>query len=460
MKKKDNSPRTFTLNAAQAAASRSKSTETFLIGGVGLGKSFFLAMQLLRALRTPGVVCGLFAPSVKLLRNATLKQVQEAWKMFGFRPQEDFVINTLPPKDWGITPYSELTNTKILTTRWESYCICDGLDNYDSQRGVEFDEIFVDEFRDINTEARDVLLARLRGPRYIAMGIPHRIWYATTPPDDVRYLNELLHDSSQDIEFHFGGTFLNERNLPKNYIESMRHKYDDLTFRREVMGELVAATNSLFLWSFNRTLHVKTCDINYDYPVYLSFDFNVNPMTCIAAQHYKGIKIVANFIQYDSDIVRFCRQLIFPFLYNEVVRGHSDSQRFPRVFVTGDPSGTNRSPGTQKNTNFFTSILASLRLNQSNLKVLSGAPTHASSYILCNSILQRHGDFGIDYRCNDLIYDMESLQVVNGMQINKKDPDVGHLVDCLRYYLHVWHGNFINNEYRNRNININLDSGN
>lgn len=445
-------PRQFSLNRAQASAALSKTAETFLIGGVGLGKSFFLAMKLLEALSTPGVVCGLFAPSIKLLRNATMKQVQEAWKLFGFYAQTDYVMNILPPKEWNVKPYSELMNRNILTTKWGSYCLCDGLDNYDSQRGTQFDEIFVDEFRDINPDARDVLLARLRGTKYIEIGKKHRIWYATTPPDNVRYLNELLHDNSQDISFHFGGSMLNAHNLPANYVENMRLKYDELTYRREVLGELVAATNSLFFWAFNRTSHVHVAEPDYAYPVYLSFDPGTNPLVGIAAQHHNGIKVVANFVQYNADLRLFCHQFLKPFLYHT---GTDFKHRFPRIFITGDPHG--RDPNVVAGSTFFTTMLTHLRLNHSCLRILQNAPLHENSYRLCNSILQRHPDFKIDYKCQDLITDIESLQIVensgpnkNILKINKQDRAIGHLSDCLRYYFQVFHGSFINIEYSRR----------
>lgn len=421
---------TIVFNRPQMEASRSNAQETFLIGGVGLGKSFFLGVHIYRALSTPGSVHGLFAPTQKTLKNSTLAQVQACWNRIGFFEYDHYVVNKHPPAHWGVKPYSSLNNSKILTTAWGSYAILDGLENYDSQRGIELDEVFIDEFRDVHPEARQVLLGRLRGKAYKALNRKHRIWYATTPPQNPFYLKGLFESNLPEVRFVFGTTLANRAHLPEMYINALKETYDERTYRREVLGELLVSTDNLFAYAFDAGKHVAENLYDRALPVYLSFDFNVNPMTCVIVQ-MTGRKfwIVDEFAIPNADVAELCRRVLAK--YGRKIAG-----------ITGDSSGRNRSSLSLSLGNHFEQIVKSLGVSDALLQVSSHNPEHASSQILVNSILQNHPSVLIDAQCKGLINDLQTVQM-KGNSIDKSDLKIGHLLDGLRYAFHAWQRDFI-----------------
>lgn len=429
------------FNDAQFDANASNAQETFLIGGVGLGKTFFLALKLYEALLVRKSIHGLYAPSRKVLNESTYPQIKSAWQKIGFNENEHYVINRQPPLNWHV-PKLSANHYKILTTVWGSYCIVDGLENFNSQRGKEFDEIFIDEFRDVKHEARTVLLGRLRGKAYKELGKQSRIWYATTPPDNPAYLKKLLQNKDESISFYFGGTIQNKKNLPDGYIEKLKSSYDDITFQREVMAELITYTDNRFLYAYDETRHLATLEANTKQILYLSFDFNVNPMTCLACQHYNNaIYILKEFRQENSNIFDFCK----------LIKHYTKD--FGVINITGDASGNSRSAIARKGENYYTIIQHEIgRIRDSWVHVPRVNMEHSNSRVLCNSIFQRHPNLKIDSRCEYLIKDIENVLTDSEGKISKKDLDLTHHLDTLRYYLHTYHYKFLHTYRKLRNV--------
>lgn len=421
------------LNAPQHAALLSDKREVFLIGGVGMGKSFFLGLRLYYALCEPDTVHALFAPTKKTLNNSTLRQVQSAWKSFGFRRGENYVINTRPPAHWDVPPFSSINNKGVITTRWGSYCIVDGLDNFDSQRGAEFDSIFVDEFRDIDPEARGVLLGRLRGKQYTKLKIKHRIFYATTPPDRVEYLREIYESNPKDTEFIFGTTHANAQHLSADYVSSLKERYDEVTYRREVLGELISnIPQRPFAYAFSREKHIQPAPIRNNEIVYLSFDFNVDPITCAAfhIEPFHYFHQIAEFRLSNSNIYELC----------DVVKA-----AFPNsvIMYTGDASGSARSVFTRGHTNLYDVIESQLGLSRNQKRVPNANPSISDSRVLLNSILQNHPDVRFDPSCKFTIADLEYVQTDDKGGIDKRNSQQSHLLDCVRYAMNEFLRDFI-----------------
>ena len=430
------------LSSQQFTAFYSEAREVFFIGGVGAGKSYLLGLASFRALSNVGAVIGIFAPTIKTLKNSTLKQVKICWEELGFYEDVDYVINCAPPARWGVQKFSGVSNNKILTTRWGSYAILDGLDNFHSQRGVEFDEIFLDEFRDIDTEARDVLVSRLRGRLYRTSGTKHRAWYATTPPTNISYLRELYESANPEVQFVFAPSYSNVINITHEYIESMRNTYDDITFRREVLGELVVNTNHKFLWSFNHNKHIGSTEMFDLMPLYLSFDFNVSPMTAILAQHYtihgkEFIYILREYHAMNMDVYKF----------GEMINSTLPKKR--RLYITGDSSGNSRHILGKEGVTAYAILKSVLNVWDGDICVPKTNMTHIDSRILCNSILQRHPNIVIDRGCKKLLKDIDNCVVDEDGKLDKSDKNSTHLLDCFRYYIHNFHSKFLSNNNRN-----------
>lgn len=426
------------LNKPQHRAFHSKYAETFFIGGIGSGKTFFIALRLLNALNEPpGAVCGLFAPTQKVINNSTLSAIKNAWRSFGLTEgiNGDYVIGIRPPAKWGIqSPYQK--HNKILTTRRGSFCIIDGLDNYDSQRGLELDEVFIDEYRDTKMEeVRNLFLGRMRGVAYKNLKKTHRIWYVTSPPEDPTYLINLK-NNQKNIGFFFGSSKENEKNLPSGYLESLMNCYDSRVYEREALGMLVHINENKFMYCFDENKHVSDIKYNDEYPIYLSFDFNVSPMTC-------------SIWQTDRRTFAHCIDEIY--INNATVYDVIDivKTRYPDCvyYVTGDSNGGART--TVNNYTAYQIINTELGISRQRYDTPLSNPDIRDSRILCNSMLTHFDGLRISTKCKHLIHDLNYTKSTKDGKIDKSDEKLTHLLDTFRYFLFT----YFNNKFAIKRIN-------
>ena len=408
----------------------SESKETFYIGGVGSGKTFCLAARALMVLAEKDVVCGVYSPTKQVLKKSTLRSMSENWAKMGFLNGVHYVVDRRPPAKWGVKPFSIKDNAGILTTIYGSYAILDGLDNFNSQRGTQLDEIFIDEFRDIKEDARKTLLGRLRGEKYKESGKMNRIWYATTPPDNPYLLQKLAESQTSEQKFVFGTSFDNQENLPDGYIETLASLLDSETYEREVLGRFVFSNGKRFAYDFNKEKHVKRTELNKNLRLHLSFDFNIDPATCIIGQHTDNRIIIHDEIKLKNvSIYDVC---------NEIKR------RYPNYIyiVTGDASGGNREKADKDLQSMYDIIQKELGVSSRSIQTFNSNPGHLSNKALLNSILL-HFDISINPNCTYLIQDLDMVRCDDQGKIDKSNKEIGHLLDCLRYYLHAWFAWFV-----------------
>jgi len=427
------------LNEAQQQAyyllHHTDAKEVHNVTGVGVGKTTILGVGAIPFLSIPnskGLIC---APTVPMMKTATLPGIELAWDNFGIKAERDYIINK---RMKGVKPYSQIGSENVITFRWGSYAVLTSLDNYNVVNGSEWDWIVVDETRDIrNFEfALGRLRARLRGQTFLKLGLTHKILTATTPPDNVKYYLELKEQAlnkKNRIAIVHAESYVNQHNLPPGYIEQLEGTLDPQTFKREVLGHLITAQSSIYAYAFTRKVHVGDFPEFAHLPIYVSVDFNVSPMTCVYAQHTpdrRTIRIIGEERLINSDVSELCQRI---------------STRYPnhhRLIFTGDASGRNRTAHQKGMTNWKL-IKGYLKLSDGQIRLLSANPHSVDYIVLLNSLLSKHGDIQINKSCKYLIQDMELVQ--RGDNAEKKPPDslTGHLFDCLEYYLWTFHRQFL-----------------
>jgi hypothetical protein len=245
----------------------------------------------------------------------------------------------------------------------------------------------------------------------------------------LQYMAEHPHGTEYQV---FHRTSLHNPIISLTEIEQMIQTTDFMTAGQEIFGIFNNAEGELFAFAFDPSKHVKHLAFEPDAPLYLSFDFNVTPLTCIVAQHgYQTIHIIDEFRLMKSDIYRLCEAI---------------KERYPDsdYYVTGDASGKNHSAMVGERNNYFTIIARQLGLYiQQHFNVPKTNPNHIPNRVLVNSILNRHPHFYISNQCTYLIEDLKTVRVTPEGKIDKaRDPLKGHLLDCLRYYLNAFHGDF------------------
>lgn len=191
--------------------------------------------------------------------------------------------------------------------------------------------------------------------------------------------------------------------------------------------------SNVFAFAFNEVQHHKDVKYNDDLPLWLSFDFNVEPITCLASQHEKleYIHILKEFRLLNSDIDELCLAVI---------------TAFPNAhfMVTGDANGGARN-ALKKNTNYYKAIKSNLSISPLQLKVPRGNPSIKNTRVLTNSLFNKHPEIWINKNaCPNLVIDLNQVTVGDNGEIDKdKDKRKTHLLDCLRYYFWTFHRDFL-----------------
>ncbi len=191
-----------------------------------------------------------------------------------------------------------------------------------------------------------------------------------------------------------------------------------------------------WFYAFDKSKHVykERIPFNPAFPLILSFDFNIDPATCVVAQLVPGafIFILKSYKIPNCTISQLCQRILTDFP-GAVLK------------VTGDPSGHNRNQGfNSPNATMYTMIREALRIgaNQIDRSKISytGENAWREIRIFVNTILQNHPKL---YFCPvgavDLIADIELATTEEGKDKMFKtagNTEYGmHLTDGFLYLL-------------------------
>jgi hypothetical protein len=303
------------------------------------------------------------------------------------------------------------------------------MDDPDSGRGRKYHRVIVDECE----KAGRFEEAWLRAIRPTLADFQGDAWFMSTPKFGNTYFKKIAQNSTKfDNWTSWTFTTYDNPHIKKEEVDEARLQLDDLTFRCEYLAEDVDLTNNPYFYAFDQTRHIQPCEFTSDGYLYISFDFNVDPITAIASQYIDGqIRVIKEFRLSNSNIYELCDRITAT--YPTAV-----------MLVTGDATGHNRSALAVGNINYYTVIKEKLRLSDNQLKVPGVNPALSDSRVLCNSILQNF-NFIVDESCKYLIEDLKYVEVNDKGEVDKtKDKHRSHLSDCLRYLLSTFHGKLIN----------------
>lgn len=186
-----------------------------------------------------------------------------------------------------------------------------------------------------------------------------------------------------------------------------------------------------FCYCYSKEKHVKPVTISRAHELILSFDFNVNPITCGVYQHYNNwIYGIRSIKLENSDIYKLCEFI---------------AVNYPgyMYLVTGDATGRNTTALVQDGINYYTVIKSKLNLSSNQIKTPSINPKIEENRMLVNSAFH-DANIALDpVGCKELIFDCEYVSVDAVGKIEKGDranpkKRADHL-DHFRYYLNTFH---------------------
>lgn len=195
--------------------------------------------------------------------------------------------------------------------------------------------------------------------------------------------------------------------------------------------------NNLWAFAFLYSKHVAQADItpNQENYLYLSFDFNKNPITCAVIQHSNGvINVIEQLKLANSDIYQLCNVI---------------KAKYPNYVyvITGDATGQNQSALVKDNLTYYKIIKKELGLLDTQFKLPTVNPRLEDNQVLVNSLLTNYSIQISPEKAKALIYDLQNCSLRADGSLLKGDRDDSaqqwDSLDCFRYYCNTFHKNFI-----------------
>ena len=201
---------------------------------------------------------------------------------------------------------------------------------------------------------------------------------------------------------------------------------DPNSYNVNVLGEWgVRDKSNKFAFAFEQSKHVGQVTYDPDYLVWLSFDFNVNPISCTAFQYYDDmLRAVKCFKIDNSNIYELCKLI---------------ASYFPDAMfkVTGDASGTSRSAMVADNVNYYTIIKDELGLIWSQFNIPSVNPRIEENQVKVNAVLYAGLFVADSENCKELIYDLTYVEIDENKKIIKDRTAESKKSDFLDHFRYI-----------------------
>lgn len=254
-------------------------------------------------------------------------------------------------------------------------------------------------------------------------------------------------------------------------VDAARNDLDEATYLQEYKSVFIEYAGEPWLYVLkdkstrDRVFRRETPEINFYEPLYLSFDFNKVPMTLSVFR-----KVLLSPAQQIKSRYRYAPQFVKTFKEGEkgneasiydTCRAFRDwilietgkkigawydgteiEKRYPcffPFFVTGDASGDHADGRQKVPLTYFDIIKDELQLADSAFTIPSKNPTHAESFVVCNTMLSKNPEVAIYLpACEHLERDAIRIKSDGKRGILKKAGDgkqADHL-DTFRYGIH------------------------
>lgn len=341
------------------------------------------------------------------------------------------------------------TDFHIINPKNGNMLIPRGMDDPEKTKGLDditaiwWDETnkgTIEDFRALNELLRSPLAKYLQfALSFNPVHVDHWLRKTFFHPDD-------SHAVHPDFE---GMTLLNRSTYKDNEFIDQQAYYDTLVMgaagnmnviRVNVEGDWGLEENgNPWLYAFDQDKHVKAAKFLPSYDVYLSFDFNRDPVTCTAWQMSPNAQLLVN-----GSFVNCIKEFV------EKVQLHELCERiksyFPNsiLFVTGDRSGKAGDVGfEQRHMTYYTQIQAALGLSARQMHIEGKNMEHNDSRQLCNTAIHKLPNFAIDPSCTNLIKDciVATVDETKGKPgMLKKDRDIYKMdvFDGMRYFFQTY----------------------
>jgi phage terminase large subunit len=229
--------------------------------------------------------------------------------------------------------------------------------------------------------------------------------------------------TSTHSTYHNNPYCTNER---KAVLENLR-TIDEYYYEVFTLGRWGNRSNERpFVFAYEPSKHNGTPALNNEEVLYLSFDFNRNPICCSVIQHYDGAVYVLRTIKIaNSSIYELCDRI---------------KTLYPRslFMVTGDATGRASSALVQDNMNYYKVIMQSLGLGMMQLRVPKANPRMKDNRLIVNAVLANYPVTVHEVDAHELLADFKQVRCNPDGTIekgNRDDPaQQADALDTFRYW--------------------------
>jgi len=400
----------ITYNNIYGEAFTNQSQLLILFGSASSGKSYFAAQKIiLRCLTEVGHRFLVIRKVGNTLKDSVFQLLKDVISEFDV--YNEFEINKTDK-----TFLHKLTGNEI---------ICKGLDEPEKIKSVQgITSMWIEEATELTFDDFTQLLLRVRGEK------KNYVQYILSfnPISENHWLkSKLIENDSYDktvIRSNYKHNyFLSDQD--KQTLENLKNT-NPLYYEIYCLGNWgIEDKSGKFAYAFDKDKHVTAgLEYNNEVELYLSFDFNVNPISCLAAQYIgETLYCLRCFKLENSNIYELC----------DVIRATYPGAL---LIVTGDATGRSTSALVNDNLNYYKVIKQQLELTEGQIQVPSINPTLVENRVVCNAVLQTR-DIKIDSQhCSPLIYDLTYCEVDADNKLIKDRSNEARKVDaldCWRY---------------------------
>lgn len=391
----------------------------FLInyGGTGSSKSFSCAQkEVLFAVTHENITTAVFRKVAGTIKKSVLRSFKRRISEFDM---------------WDIWTENK-TEMTLTCTQTGSVIWFLGLDDPEKLKSIEgVNRIVIEEASELDEEDILEINRRVRGMPDIQITINFN------PIHENHWLKKMFFDKQKAKttivkSTYFDNPFLSDED--REEIEWLK-EYNYNQYRIYALGEWGLTENgNPWLFAFNRDKHVyDNIPFLPTYPVHLSFDFNRQPISCLAIQMSPNVGHSNSFIHF---IKEFSEDIQLKELCTRI------KAAFPAsiLFVTGDASGSHGDIAYEnRNDSYYKMIKSYLNLSDKQLHLITKNMEHNDSRNLCNTMLHNLPNVLIDSNCKVLINDciiatVDESKMKSGMLKKDRETYKMDMFDAFRYF--------------------------
>ena len=293
-------------------------------GGYGSGKTWcgsLLGVMLAR--KYPGCRGLVGAKEYELVKNTTLQSYFEHLDNMGYVRDRDYKYNK---------------NDKKITLNNGSEILFKGLDDPEKFKSLNLHWAEIEEASQISDNSFKQLLGRLRNTNRKPTwpDFKYRLFGHTNPQPNKGWIwKRFVEKKADNFRLVIAPTSDNIY-LPDHFVESLKDEYDPEYYRINVLGEFGNYSSGLVVKHFS-TENEREVEYNKDETLYLTCDFNVDPMCwCLAHKDDKNVCFFDEIVV-ENTSTQACVE--------EFLRRYPD-HRAP-IVICGDASGDWRSANSE-----------------------------------------------------------------------------------------------------------------